>query len=201
MAPLDELSTFSSTKELVKQSLGFVLTSPALLDGGRAGTHPAIPASLLAPGSLDRALPAPCLLQLPAGGKHLDKPGALSCPTAWEGSKGPRGPKGHHRWLRADSYRSSCGRESNDHKPFNPSVRGTGSGPITGTSSRDSSSRSSQREEINVSAGDRATGSTTPWIFPFPGAACVECCVRGARAPHRAGCWRGCNPSLRTNSW
>lgn len=116
-------------------------------------------------------------------------------------SLGPRGPRGHHTWLRADSHRSSCGRESNDLKPFSPRARGTGSGPITGTSSRDSSSRSSQREEMNVSAGDRATGSATPWIFLFPGAVCVECCVRGARAPHRAGGWRGCNPSLRTNSW
>lgn len=48
-ASLDELSTFSSAKELVKQSLGFMLTSPtALLDRGRAGTHPKNPASLLA---------------------------------------------------------------------------------------------------------------------------------------------------------
>lgn len=53
MASLDELSTFSSTEELVKQSLGFLLTSPALLDGGRAGTHPEIPVSLLAPYSLE----------------------------------------------------------------------------------------------------------------------------------------------------
>jgi len=54
-ASLDELSTCSGTEELVKQSPGFLLTSPtALLDGGRAGTRPKSPASLLAPRSAER---------------------------------------------------------------------------------------------------------------------------------------------------
>lgn len=68
-ASLDELSTFSSTEELVKQSPGFVLTSPtALLDGGRAGTRPETPASLLAPRSSERhELPA-CRSSRPRGG-------------------------------------------------------------------------------------------------------------------------------------
>ena len=53
-APLNELSPFSSTEERVKQSLGFTLTSPtALLDGGRAGTRPKNPASLLASYSIE----------------------------------------------------------------------------------------------------------------------------------------------------
>lgn len=68
MAVLGELSTASSTKEPGKQPLAFLLASPALLDGGRAGSHPAIPASLLAPWSTFSPVAA-------AGGRHTDKPG------------------------------------------------------------------------------------------------------------------------------
>lgn len=64
-ASLDELSTFSSTKELVKQSPGFMLTSPtATPDGGRVGTRAKNPASLLASNSTNHHQLV-CLSQTP----------------------------------------------------------------------------------------------------------------------------------------